>query len=256
MKIAQNRKLQEYVEQELYDDQSPEAIAGLLQKRQRKLPHVSKDSIRRYITSPYGRWVEYHRSKIKRNRRRTKPRMKPWKDRVFIDRRPASINARRHTGHTEGDFIESGRSGHGKLLVIVDRKLRVAFLEQILKPSIASMTTAMLKIRDRYPEWKSMTTDNDVLFQNHPALAQKLGITIYFCFPGHAWEKGSIENANKWIRRYIPKNSDISRYSKRFIRNLEEKMNRRIMKTLNYYRPGELLERYRKRKQRLRAVEK
>lgn len=254
MKIVQNRKLQEYVEQELYDDQSPEAIAGLLQERQRKLPPVSKDSIRRYIKSPYGRWVEYHRSKIKWKRRRSKPRMKPWKDRVFIDKRPASINARRQVGHAEGDFIESGRSGHGKLLVIVDRKLRIAFLEQILKPSVANMTKDMLKIKERYPEWKSMTMDNDLLFQDHPTLAQKLGITIYFCFPGHAWEKGSIENANKWIRRYIPKSSDISRYSKRFIRNLEEKMNRRIMKTLNYYRPRELLDQYRKRKQRLRAV--
>jgi len=113
----------------------------------------------------------------------------------------------------------------------------------------------MLKIKERYPEWKSMTTDNDILFSDHPVMAQKLGVTSYFCFPGHAWEKGSIENANKWIRRYIAKSSDISRYSKRFVRNLEEKMNRRIMKTLNYYRPGELLKQYRKRKQRLRAVE-
>jgi len=243
------------VEQELYDDQSPEAIAGFLQIRQRKLPYLSKDSIRRYITSPYGRWVEYHRSKVKRNRRRTKPRTKPWKDRVFIDRRPASINARRQIGHAEADFIVSGKSGSGILLVIVDRKLRVAFLEQILRPSVVNVTTAMLKIKERYPEWKSMTTDNDILFSDHPVMAQKLGVTSYFCFPGHAWEKGSIENANKWIRRYIAKSSDISRYSKRFVRNLEEKMNRRIMKTLNYYRPGELLKQYRKRKQRLRAVE-
>ena len=65
-----------------------------------------------------------------------------------------------------------------------------------------------------------------------------------------------VENTNRWIRRYIPKSSDISRYSKRFIKNLEAKINRRIMKTLNYYRPEELLKQYRKRKQRLRAVEK
>ena len=254
MKIVQNRKLQEYVEQELYDDQSPEGIAGLLHIRQRKLPYVSKDSIRRYIKSPYGRWVEYHRSKVKRTRRRTKPRTKPWQDRVFIDRRPPSINARRHVGHAEGDFIESGRSGHGKLLVVVDRKLRVVFLEQILQPSVANVIKALLKIKQRYPELRSMTTDNDILFHDHLTLARKLGIRIYFCFPGHAWEKGSIENANKWVRRYIPKSSDLSRYSKKFIRNLEEKMNRRIMKTLNYYRPRELLDQYRKRKQRLRAV--
>ena len=57
MKIVQNRKLQEYVEQELYDDQSPEAIAGLLQERQQKLPDVSKDSNRRHLTTPYPQQV-------------------------------------------------------------------------------------------------------------------------------------------------------------------------------------------------------
>lgn len=256
MRIVQHRTLQDYVEQELYDDQSPEAIAGFLQEQQRKLPYVSKDSIYRYIKSPYGRWVEYHRSKLTKKRRNKKPRTKPWEDRVFIDRRPAYINARRRIGDAESDFIVSGKSGKGILLVVVIRKLRITFLEQILKPTTASAKLAYQRIKRRYPEWTSATTDNDILLQHFKELEHDLEIAIYFCFPGHAWEKAQVENTNQYIRRYIPKGSDISRYSKRFIMNLEERLNRRIMKVLNYRRPKDLLDQYRKRKQRLRAVKK
>lgn len=98
-----------------------------------------------------------------------------------------------------------------------------------------------------------MTTDNDLLFQHHRALERRLGITMYFCHPGHMWEKGSVENTNKRIRRYIPKGSDISRYSKAFIRKIEAKLNRRIMAVLDYRRPQEMLDTYRKRKKRRQA---
>lgn len=256
MKIVSNRLLQDFVECRLYDDQSPEAIAGRLEAYEKKLPYVSKDSIYGYIKSPYGRRVEYHRSKIKRRKRRKKPRTKPWKDRVFIDKRPLSIKARLRIGHAEGDFILSGKSGKGILLTIEDRKLRIAFIEQILKPSIANVTKACLCVKERYPEWKSMTTDNDLLFQQHKALEKKLNIKIYFCFPGHMWEKPQIENANGYIRRYIPKSSDISRYSKPFLRNLEAKMNGRFMKVLGYRAHQELLDIYRKHKKALARLKK
>lgn len=256
MRIVQNKRLRAFVERLLYDDQSPEAIAGRLHRRQRSLQSVSKDSIYRYIKSPYGRRIEYHRSTLRQRRRRTMPRTTPWHDRTFIDQRPAYIQKRLHVGDAEGDFIVSGRSGKGILFVVVDRKLRVSFLEQIIRPSCAAVSRACQRIRRAYPEWKSMTTDNDILFQHHRILAQEIGIRIYFCRPYHAWEKGSVENVNKYIRRYIPKGADISRYSPRFIGKLEARINRRIMKVLQYRTPQEALDIYRKRKKRRCAVKR
>ena len=159
-------------------------------------------------------------------------------------------------GDAEGDFIVSGRSGKGILLVVVDRKTRLTFLELILKSSQAEVTKACLRIKQRYPEWRSLTVDNDILFQHHSELARGLGIKIYFCFPGHAWEKGQVENTNRYIRRYIPKGSNLSRYSKTEIRNLEAWLNRRFLKILNYATPQEVMNEHRKRKQRRSAVRK
>ena len=250
-KIISNEQLQKFVDDLLYDDQSPEAIAGRLKNHKPSLSYISKDSIYRYLKSWYGYKPAWHRYQLKKKRRGGKRKLKKRNDRTFIDKRPLYINNRRRIGDAEGDFIVSGKSGKGVLLVIEDRKLRTVFLERVLQPKHHTITNALKKIKKRYSELKSMTTDNDLLFEHHQYLEKKLNIKIYFCFPGHMWEKGGIENRNGWIRKYIPKSSDISKYSKRFVRQLEEKHNRKIMKILNFKTPQEALNNYRKRKQRM-----
>lgn len=253
MRIASERSLQNYVETELYHDQSPGAIAGRLRKKKLR---ASKDTIYRYIKSVYGRRIEYHRDKLRRKSRRKKPRIKPWADRVFINMRPRIINTRRRIGDAEGDFVVSGKSGKGILFVIVDRKTRLTFLEQILKPSQAAVTRSSFRIKKRYPELRTLTLDNDILFHHHKELERKLNIKIYFCFPGHAWEKAQVENTNRYIRRYIPKSSNISKVSKYEIKKLEVWLNRRYLKVLNYATPQENMDKQRKRKKRPSVLKK
>ena len=110
---------------------------------------------------------------------------------------------------------------------------------------------------------KTMATDNDLLLERHRELEKLLGIKMYFCHQYHSWEKGTIENTNGVIRRDIPKGSDISRYSKRYIQKLEAKLNRRSMECLEDRTPQEVLDRHRGRvarnitrnkKHRLRGV--
>ena len=52
---------------------------------------------------------------------------------------------------------------------------------------------------------RTITTDNDILLQKHKELEKLLGVKIYFCHPYRLWEKGTIENTNGAIRKYIPK---------------------------------------------------
>ncbi len=241
MKIVGESKLREFVESRLFDDQSPAAIAGRLRAQEKTLPIVSKESIYRYIRSVYGRRIEAYRKKKKARRRRRIATRKTLDGRTFIHHRPAYIDQRKRIGDSEGDFIVSGKTGCGILLVIVDRKLRVSFLEQILQPSQAAVTLSCQKIKRRYPDWKTMTTDNDLLFGHHAALEKILGIRIYFCHPYHSWEKGTVENVNKHIRRDIPKGSNLSRYTTRCISKLEKKLNRRPLKCLRYKTPAEAL---------------
>ena len=258
MKIPAHSKLQERVDTLLIDDLSPEAVAGRITAHEKQLPSISKNSIRRYIESVDGRMVAWHRIQKRKRRvwRKKRPKVKQLTDRTFIDKRPQHIQNRRDVGHAEADFIVSGKNGKGILLTVADRKMRVIFIEQILEVSIEEVHRAFARIKERFLELKSVSTDNDILLVHHKELERLLGIKIYFCHPYHSWEKGTIENTNRYIRKDIPKGSNISQYSKQFITNLEAKLNRRPMKVLNYRTPQEMLDRHRKQKQRVSAVRK
>jgi len=246
MKIVKNPELRKRVDDWLLDSQSPELISGRLRDQEKSLPYVSKDSIRRYIKSVYGREIEVFRKH--RKRRRGHRRKAKLQDRKFIDQRPVSSEKRLRVGHAEGDFLVSGKVGKGVILHVIDRKFRYKFLERILNPTQGNITRAARRIKQRYPEWKTLTTDNDILLQHHKRLEKILGISIYFCQGGKPWQKASVEEGNMEIRKYLPKSSDISKYSRYKIRKIEEKINSRFMKCLRHLSPKEALERYRQQK--------
>ena len=252
-KIVDHPDLEQEIVSRLKDGQRPGNIAHRITKRERHLPAISKDAIYRWLASPYGAptttWLLVHRKK-KRRCHRGRPRK--LEGRNFIEKRPKIADARGRVGDVEFDFILSGKSGRGILLTVVDRKLRKTFIEKILPVTIPNVERAFLRIKKRYPELRTATTDNDLLLQHHKRLARLLGVKIYFCHPYHSWEKGSIEHVNGVIREDIPKGSDISRYSKRFIQKLEAKINRRPMECLRSFTPDEMLAQHRKRKRSIK----
>ena len=252
MKIVAYPALRAFIEQNLMEGRSPESIAGRIRRREKHLPRISPDSIERFLKSVYGCRIEAHRKYVihKRRWKRKRPKISQLTDRIFIDRRPQIINRRGRVGDVEADFIVSGKEGTGILLTAADRKLRPSFMEKVLPVSIENVHRAFVRIKQRFPEMRTITTDNDLLLQKHKGLEKLLGVKIYFCHPYHSWEKGTIENTNGEIRKSIPKRSDISKYSKRFIRSVETKMNDRYMECLRYMTPNEALQGYRKQKQR------
>lgn len=247
--IAEHPDLRKTVTDYLMDDQSPELLSGRIKNYHEEIPYVSGITIRKFIKSPYGRRIEAHRNKI--HRRRGKRRLKfEITDKRMIDKRPMYIKDRKRIGDTEGDFIASGKTGEGMLLVVTDRRSRATFLEKICPVSIRTVENGFRRIKRRFPELKTVTLDNDILFIHHKELERKFHIKIYFCHKHSPWEKPLVENRNKLIRKYIPKGSDISKYTRYYIQKLEAKLQRRIMKCLDYKLPKEILEEHRKRKKK------
>jgi IS30 family transposase len=258
-KIVENAGLKKEIDWRLLDGQSPKAIGGWLKRHtKRKYDRASKNAIYRYLASVYGRRIETQLSlqKKKRKWRRKRGSKKKLSERTFIDQRPHHINKRMHIGDTEADFILSGRSGKGILLTMADRKSRTSFIEQILDVTIPNVHRAFVRIKKRFPELVTITTDNDLLFEWHKELEKLLGIKIYFCHPYHSWEKGTIENTNGVVRKSVPKSSDVSQYSKQFIRKLEMKLNRRPMEVIGFRTPQEMLDAHRKRVRKIRRNKK
>lgn len=248
-KIVMNKELRKFVESKLCDDQSPEAIAGRLKYQEKELPYVSKSTIYDFLDSDYGKLIKKKRKKIKY--RKTRAKVNKLKDRKFIEKRTKIAENRERIGDFEGDFIVSGKCGKGILLVLTDRKTRYVFIERILDISVDNVHEKLLKIKKEFKEMKTLTLDNDILFRMHKTLEKILGTPIYFCHPYHSWEKGSVENTNKFIRKYIPKGSNISKYDEEYIKAVQNKCNERFMKCLDYLTPTEALK---KEKQRFRVA--
>ena len=195
--IALHPELKKTVESYLLDDQSPEHVAERINRYHKDLPSISGRLIRRYIKSPYGRRIESHRKKIFRKYRRR------WKKRVTIDgrrmisKRPLYINTRRRIGDAEGDFMVSGKSGSGLVLNVTDRKSRAPFFEKVHPVSIPAVERAIGRIKKRFPELRTLTLDNDILFIHHKRLEKRFCIRIFFCHPGRPYEKGTNERYPK-----------------------------------------------------------
>jgi IS30 family transposase len=250
-RIVANTKLQEFIDKALMQRQSPGAIAGRLKAGlEPGLPYVSRDTIETYIRSAHGRRIEYQLKVLKAKDRRKNKRKRPNTPvagdlKVYIDDRPSVIANRERVGDLEVDFMVSGKTGTGYALTAADRKLRVGFMRRILPVTVGNVLRALLDVKKVFPELKSITTDNDLLFRYFKQLEKALGVPFYFCDPYSSWQKGGIENYNGQARKYVKKGSDISQYGEVYIQMAETKLNNRYMKVLGYQTPAEALEAHR-----------
>jgi IS30 family transposase len=244
MKVTQDSDLKQFVISAMTNDhQSPEGISGRLKNVMKDLQYASTKAIYNFVYSIHGRQIEKHLYSKSVHKHGGPKRDTPITidGRTMIDERPKSVDSRSEFGHYEGDFIESGKDGKGSLLVIVERKTRYPFLVYLGNRKTANVNRIVEETLKGFPI-KSLTIDNDISFQKHEALSELINATIFFCHPQCPHEKGTVENRNKAIRRYIKKRSDISSYKQEFITEVERKLRDRFMKCLNYKTPREALE--------------
>jgi IS30 family transposase len=243
LKVARDAKLRNFVETNIFDDQSPKGISGRIKNVENNIQYASAKAIYKFVYSVYGRQIEKHLySKAVKKKGGPKRKRSPAIDgRTMIDKRPKSAEKRYEFGHFEGDFLESGKDGKGSLLVLVERKTRYPFLIYA-ENKTTNYINNLIGRTLRGATVKSLTIDNDLSFQKHEALSELLGADIFFCHSYSSHEKGTIENRNKAIRRYIPKRSDLSSYEPEYIKEVEMKLRNKFMRCLNYKTPREAWE--------------
>lgn len=241
MKVNQDPDLKRFVIDSMErDDQSPEGISGRLKNIEKGLQYVSTKAIYKFVRSPNGRQIEKHlySKAVKKKPGRKRDTPVTIDGRTMIDKRPKKVDSRLEFGHYEADFIESGKDGDGSLLVLVERKTRYPFLRYLDDRSNANVNRAVEELLHGLPV-KSFTIDNDISFQKHEELSELLDAAIFFCHPQCPHEKGTVENRNKAIRRYVKKRSDLSKYPNEHFLEVERKLRDRFMECLGYKTPRE-----------------
>lgn len=229
LKVAMSQLLIQLVHEKLEVGLSPERIAGI------SPVSISKKAIYKYVKS---RCLEHHLF-WKKHKKRGGPKRKRvgHRDQTkrTIEQRPLVYTH----GHWELDFIVSSQS-RAVLLVMVDRYTRFTVIHKLARKTHQLVLGALADIADRYSV-KTITTDNDIVFKKWADMQDHLKADFYFCRPYHSWEKGLVENTNRWIRLFVPKKSDIALVSDADIQNALYYLNEIPRQCLNFRTACEVL---------------
>ena len=175
------------------------------------------------------RYLFWCRNDHKSGRKRANKIFLTDPDRKWIDVRP--IEAMYSYGHWEMDFIVS-KHNSWVLLVCVEKYSKLLRLALLPNRTTGVVQDALVRILKGYTV-TSITTDNDIAFQKWKGLEEVLRTSIYFCHPYHSWEKGLVENSNRWIREFAPKKTDLQSISSEFLIDIEMYFNHKPRECLD-----------------------
>lgn len=226
-KIAKNLKLKNFIVQRLQERLSPKMIAALWKKKNTVI-RISKESIYSFIYSDEGVEMGLVKYLVRAKKKRgfvNKMKGRKIKDAVSIHDRPQEINDRKTIGHYEGDLIFNKGSMSQNILTLTDRMTR----ESIMIFNESKHTQVVLGnlkgyIKKTGTKVLSITFDNGSEFAGHKEL-NNIGIKTYFCDPGKPYQKGSIENFNGVVRRYLPFTLHANQITPQFVQEAMIKVN-------------------------------
>jgi len=222
---------------------SPEQISGRLEKDFDIDIHW--ETIYRFIYDPTNRdkrlWEYLPRKQKKRHKKYgRKVQRTRIPNRVSIHSRDKTIETRLTYGHWEGDSV-IGRQTKGKVIhTEVERKTRYLRAKLIKDKTSTETVLAQLDIFTKLPAL-TVTLDNGTEFVGHQKL-NRLGIQTYFADPYCSGQRGTNENTNGLLRRYLPKKISFDNLTQQELDDIVWEINNRPRKCLGYSTPHEILQ--------------
>jgi transposase, IS30 family len=232
-------QVHQYVEERLEKLWSPDQIAERVRDDFPRTPArwLSRQTIYDWINHHAPDW----HSLLRRGGRPPEKRGK-LTDCVRIDGRPDVINRRRRYGDWEGDTIV-GKGRRSALVTLVERKTGYARIGRVdnMKSDL-TMRVAKRRMKNLPPSLRrSVTFDNGKEFAEHQKLTRSLGLDVYFTDAYASWQRGTNENTNGLLRQYFPKGTDFTQVSHREVARVEQLINERPRRRLDYRSPAEVL---------------
>ena len=239
-------QVKQYIEDKLKLKWSPEQISGRMELEIKK--SISHETIYKYIKIDKrngGKLFKLLSHQGKRYKSSSRKKVKII-DRIDIDKRPKIVDSKARIGDFEIDTIVSARNtGKGCLLTMVDRRSKVTFIRKTLDKSAAQIQLALedIYLNTTIPI-RTLTSDNGTEFANHKAISENIACDFYFAHPYRSCERGLNEHTNGKIRKYLPKGTNFDTISEDTIRQIENDLNNRPRKALNYKTPNEVIAKY------------
>lgn len=250
VKLDANYKLVEYIEKGIKKERkSPEILVAEIKRKKEEFGViVCAKTIRNCIHKRILNITE--KDMIYKKVYKEKNKNKKHCDRVpaekSIDFRPKEANDRSEYGHWEGDLVV-GKDGKGAaLLTFTERMTREEIIFKIPSKHAINVARTLDKLEKEYKsefknKFKTITFDNGSEFRDYKALEKSYDnrkkeprVKVYYAHPYRSGERGSNENANRLIRRFIPKGTVITDISEEFIKQIEDWINNLLRPMFGY----------------------
>lgn len=164
-----------------------------------------------------------------------------------IEQRPMEINQRLEYGHWEMDLIIGKAGSSYVLMTLTERLTRRVFIFKLPDHKAKTIRGVFDRLEHTMPDFreqfKSITTDNGPEFLEYDLLVKSIfggkRFDVFYCHSYSAWEKGSVENHNRMIRRFLPKGTDFTGIKTARIAEIQDWMNGYPRKILGWLSPQE-----------------
>jgi IS30 family transposase len=250
-KLVKFPKLLKYVSDQLKEDWSPEQIAGRLKRHpppKLKGLYISHEQIYEYIQNEGQNESGEYLYKFLRNKKPFRQKRYARKhqkqtilERVSIHLRDEEIETRNTFGHWESDtmFCKFRRG----LSVQFERKFKLSRINRLVNLRAEMTNEAIAKSVESLPagSFLSITYDNGKENAKHMQIRDEHNLKTYFCDAYSPWQKGGVENSNMLLRQYLTRKTNLDEITDRELYEIQEKLNNRPRKCLQYLSPNEML---------------
>lgn len=148
-----------------------------------------------------------------------------------ITHRPLEADERTQKGHWEIDLVVGKQGTKPVILTLVERKSRKSLYVLVKNKTQKEVVCAIKRLKRRIKGdlslvFKTITADNGSEFLDSEAIKKAAKCTeVYYAHPFSSWERGSNENGNKILRRFVPKGTDITKLSVKELQQIEDWVN-------------------------------
>ena len=159
-----------------------------------------------------------------------------------ISERPAIVDKRKRIGDWEADMMEYSRRKQGTS-THYERKSQFVRLYKLESKKADDTAETMRETIESLPDkfCRTFTLDNGSENFKHTSIKKEYKVRTYFTDPYSSWQKGGVENMNRLIRQYLPRNTNLDMLDNENIKTIEDKLNDRPRKSLNYRTPNEII---------------
>ncbi|MFB5604562.1 MAG: IS30 family transposase [Candidatus Nitrosomaritimum aestuariumsis] len=240
--IKMTSELIEKIEMMLKDDWSPEQISGVLRKEnvcishERIYQHIWADKKNGGILYKHLR----HGHKKRYRKRGAKEKRGQIKNKISIHDRPKIVDDKGRIGDWEIDLVV-GKNRKGFIITAVERVSKYTLTAMSEHKDANSILRAVVKLLHPLKAVvHTITSDNGKEFANHEEIATALKSKFFFADAYASWQRGLNENTNGLLRQYFPKKSCFISVSESMLKIVQEKLNNRPRKTLNFFSPFQI----------------